>query len=81
MRFLIDQLVFLIFGLISKAQAPQLVIKSFVKKDSVLLRWAPANAELMLLGLKNGYIVERVKSSENFESGASKKTITCCTFF
>ncbi len=79
MRFL-TTLVFLIFGLLSKAQAPQLVIKSFVKEDSVLLRWAPANAELMLLGLKNGYLVERIKSSENFESGPSKKTIRVAPF-
>jgi hypothetical protein len=79
MRFL-TTILFLIFVLTAKAQSPQLVMKSFVKKDSVLLRWAPASAELMLLGLKNGYIIERVNSSENFESSQSKKTITVAPF-
>jgi hypothetical protein len=79
MKFLTATL-FLFFLMIAKAQSPELVIKSFVKEDSILLRWAPANAELMLQGLRNGYIIERVYSSENFETSPSKKTITIAPF-
>jgi uncharacterized protein len=37
-----------------------LVLRSFVKEDTVLLRWAPITADIMIKGLKNGYQVDRI---------------------
>lgn len=42
----------------------QIVVRSFVKEDSVILRWAPSSAELFIEGLKKGYEVSRRKEAD-----------------
>jgi uncharacterized protein len=41
----------------------ELVIRSFVKSDTIQLRWAPMNYDDFALGLRNGYEIDRTESS------------------
>lgn len=43
------------------AQKESVIIKSWVKKNGVLLRWAPANMEVFKNGVKYGYKIARKK--------------------
>jgi len=60
--------------LFSQTENTSLVIRSFVKEDTVVLRWAPTNADLLIKGLKNGYKIERVEGSATFENNSSLQT-------
>lgn len=44
------------------AQKESVIIKSWVKKNGVLLRWAPANIEVFKSGVKYGYKITRKKA-------------------
>lgn len=50
--------------------------KSFIKKDTVLLRWAPTDVTILKKGLKYGFIVERIDGTDQsvFEGNPSLKT-------
>lgn len=49
---------------------------SFVKKDTILLRWAPTSVKLLKSGLENGFIIERIDGFDqnNFERNPTLKT-------
>ncbi len=68
---------YLTFGF---SQTEQLVLKSFIKKDSVLLRWAPSTSDLMIQGLLNGYTLERVEEGQSFENNLSAKQFIIAPF-
>ena len=44
---------------ITFGQQEPIVLKSFVKKDTVQLRWAPTSVAILIDGLKNGYEIIR----------------------
>lgn len=46
-----------------KTQNKEFAMQSFVKKDSILLRWAPMSSDLLKKGLKYGYILERISAN------------------
>jgi hypothetical protein len=50
------------------AKNQDLAFLSFVKKDTVLLRWAPTTSRLLKKGLKYGYTIERIDESGNLET-------------
>lgn len=50
------------------AQNESIVLRSFVKTDTVLLRWAPINSDLLIQGLQNGYQIERIQDQGAFEN-------------
>lgn len=56
-----------------QGQAP-LIVKHFVKQDTLMLRWAPINADIMINGLKNGYQIERIEGEGSFENNTSLQT-------
>lgn len=61
------RIVFVIsFFLLSFSSMTQdLILRSFVKEDTVQLRWFPTSAEVMQNGLKNGYELKQGGSSSN----------------
>jgi uncharacterized protein len=61
-------------------QDNQLVLRSFVKEDTVLLRWAPVNADVMIKGLKNGYFIYRSSDSACPGKEASGAAFTILPF-
>lgn len=69
-KFVLCSIIFL-FATLSFAQQEPLLLKSFVKADTVLFRWIPTDADLLILGLKNGYILERINGTGNFENNSS----------
>lgn len=52
-------LILILLSSISFAQQSELYLKTFIKKDTVQLRWAPTSAEVFLSGLLNGYQILR----------------------
>ena len=60
--------------LIAQANQPTRVAKTFVKEDTVMLRWSPINADLLIDGLKKGYKIERIDKDAAFENNASLQT-------
>ncbi|MBI2271809.1 MAG: hypothetical protein HYU69_15820 [Bacteroidetes bacterium] len=53
--------VIIIAGHIAMAQPNSISIKCFVKKNTVLLRWATTDKELWTLGNKYGYQIDRIQ--------------------
>ncbi len=51
----------------SDIDGQEIFLKTFVKNDTVQLRWAPANFEGLILGFKNGYTVFRTIGAEQSE--------------
>ncbi|MBI3136364.1 MAG: fibronectin type III domain-containing protein [Bacteroidetes bacterium] len=66
----------LFFGCFTHAQTADFILKSLVREDTVLLRWAPANADLMLRGLRNGYQLQRIDGSGVFENNSTLRTFS-----
>ena len=60
MRILL--LFILLHGFQSLSVAQEIVMRTFVKNDTVQLRWAPRTYDGLVLGLKNGYAVVRTVS-------------------
>lgn len=50
------------------AQDKTILLQSFIKKDTVQLRWAPSSADGLIEGLKKGYEVKRINKSTGEES-------------
>lgn len=68
-----------VFVSAQSAQSENLAFLSFVKKDTVLLRWAPMTPRLLKKGLEYGYTIERTDGSGNIETFVIKpfdKSIT-----
>lgn len=53
--------VIIVAGHIAQAQTNSIAIKYFVKKNTVLLRWATTDKELWELGSKYGYRIDRIQ--------------------
>jgi hypothetical protein len=63
LKFFVILFIFFSFSCFAYAQKISLATKSFVKKNTVLLRWAPIDKELWNLGVKYGYKIERITLS------------------
>jgi fibronectin type 3 domain-containing protein len=76
---LIFVLLISVFISAQSAQSENLAFLSFVKKDTVLLRWAPMIPRLLKKGLEYGYTIERTDGLGNLETFVIKpfdKSIT-----
>lgn len=62
------------FSVHVSGQSSPVVLIHFTKKDTVLLRWAPVNADLMIESLNKGYTIERIEGSGSFENNSSLVT-------
>jgi len=75
MKFFVSVFLLFISSIVTgQTNENQLVVRSFVKEDTVLLRWAPLSAEIMINGLKNGYKIERIDGVGSFENNTSLQT-------
>jgi hypothetical protein len=54
----------ILFCVPARAQSADIFIRTFATKDSVMLRWVPANIETWKAGNKYGYIIERYTTDE-----------------
>lgn len=57
-------IIFCFFQVIIFAQENPIALKSFVKKDTILLRWAMNDPAVFIQGLQNGYQIDRISGSE-----------------
>lgn len=55
---------------------PKIQLKGIFTGDSVILRWAPDTPEGWIIGMKNGYMVERLEIDKNHEPVSKWKTLT-----
>ena len=65
---LVCALLFSFFLIAQGAKNEDLAFLSFVKKDTILLRWAPTTSRLLKKGLKYGYTIERTDESGSLET-------------
>jgi len=77
-RFLIFFILF-ISGFCN-AQTDAFILKSKVKKDTVLLRWAPTAMDLLLTGLRNGFVIQRIEGEGSFDANPTLKEIPVLPF-
>lgn len=52
----------LLSSTLSLTQGNDIILKSFVKKDHIQLRWASTNPDLFIQGLNNGYQITRIEN-------------------
>lgn len=64
---------FFIFSSVLFAQEKPIALKHFVKQEKILIRWAVGDPDLFVLGLKNGYVLEKTM-------GEQKQTIVIPPF-
>jgi hypothetical protein len=55
---------------------PDIFIRSFTTKDSIMLRWVPANVQTWKDGLKNGYTIECFTTDEFLDHAEKGKLLS-----